>query len=382
MVRGRPLATDALVAGLILVLVTVWLVRSPFAMPGTALLQAALVVPLIWRRRSPTAVFLLVALVALVQWLLDYKLVADASLLVALYSVAVHDTYRRAIAAAAVLEVGVAMASLRWDLAGSSFRSFVFLSAMVVAALFVGLTVRAGSAHLSWLTERAERLELERDQQAAISAATERARIAREMHDVVTHSLSVVVRLADAASVVSHADPQRASDAMEQVAGVGRRALADMRTIVGVLGPDDRAQERAPQPDLGQLDDLFEQVRATGLEVRMRTYGGVFPMGAAAELTVYRIVQESLTNTIKHAGASCVQVTLRFADPVVELRVADDGVPVPSSAAGAQPSAGHGLHGMSERAALHGGVVHAGPAPEGGWLVSTALRVDGQETAR
>ncbi len=167
-----------------------------------------------------------------------------------------------AIAAGAVLEVGVAMASLRWDLAGSSFRSFVFLSAMVVAALFVGLTVRAGSA-APLLADRAkaERLELDRDQQAAISAAAERARIAREMHDVVTHSLSVVVRLADAASVVSHADPQRASDAMEQVAGVGRRALADMRTIVGVLGPDDRARERAPQPDLGQLDDLFEQVQ-------------------------------------------------------------------------------------------------------------------------
>jgi signal transduction histidine kinase len=378
---AHPMVTDSLFAGLILVLATGWLVRGPVATPGAVLVQAALVVPLVWRRRSPTAVFVVIAIVAVIQWLLGYRLVADVSLLVALYTVAVHDSYRRVVVAAAILEVGVGMASARWAPAGSAFRSFIFLTAMVVAALFVGLTVRAGSAHFSWLAERAERLEIERDQQATIAAAAERAHIAREMHDVVTHSLSVVVTLADAASVVSQSDPQRAAGAMDQVADVGRRALADMRAIVGVLGTDDLARERLPQPGLGQLDDLFEQVRATGLEVTMRAHGEPFPMGGAAELTIYRIVQECLTNTIKHAAASCVQVTLRFRDALVELRVADDGAPALAAlTAGGASSAGHGLNGMRERAALHGGVVHAGPAPEGGWIVSTALELDGAET--
>jgi signal transduction histidine kinase len=379
MVRTHPFVTDAIMGSLLLALVTGWAARSPVAMVGAGVLQAALVVPLVWRRRNPTLVFALIAVIALIQWLLDYRLVADVSLLVALYTVAVHDPYRRVVGAAVVLELGVLLASARWSPAGSNFRSFIFLSAMVVAAVFVGLTVRAGSAHLSWLTERAECLELERDQQATIVAAAERAHIAREMHDVVTHSLSVVVNLADAASVVSHADPQRASDAMGQVAEVGRRALADMRTIVGVLGTDDSDPERRPQPNLAQLDELFDQVRATGLAVSARTDGEQFPIGAAAELTIYRIVQECLTNTIKHGSASCVQVTLRFTEPLVELRVADDGTSEPPARYGGAAPSGHGLNGMRERAALHGGVVRAGPAPEGGWMVSTALRLDGAE---
>jgi signal transduction histidine kinase len=242
---------------------------------------------------------------------------------------------------------------------------------MVVAALFAGLTVRSGSAYLESLAERAARLEVERDQQAAIGAAQERNRIAREMHDIVAHSLSVVITLADAASVVSRSDPDRAVEAMEHASAVGRQALTDMRTMIGVLRTEEPALELGPQPDLAQLGELFERVRATGLEVTMDVVGQPFALGAAVELTVYRIVQEALTNTIKHASATEVHVVLRYAHRAVELTVTDDGPGTGRLAPG-----GHGIEGMRERARLHGGSVRAGPTVGQGWMVRALLRPD------
>lgn len=219
------------------------------------------------------------------------------------------------------------------------------------------------------LADRAARLEVERDQQAAIGAALERARIAREMHDIVAHSLSVVITLADAASVVSPSDPAQAAAAMRQVSDVGRQALRDMRTMIGVLRTEDLGPELGPQPDIGQLGALFDRVRTTGLVVEIEVMGEPFALGAATELTVYRILQEALTNTIKHASATQVRVVLHYADPVVELTVMDDGAGVAPSGIG-----GHGIEGMRERAQLHGGTLRAGPAPAGGWVVSASLR--------
>jgi len=236
--------------------------------------QAALVVPLVWRRRSPTAVFVVIAIVAVIQWVLGYRLVADISLLVALYTVAVHDSYRRVVAAAVILEVGVGMASARWAPAGSAFRSFNLPDGHGRRRALRRPDRQSGERPFlvvgrngpnGWSSSAISRRRSRRRR--------ERAHIAREMHDVVTHSLSVVVTLADAASVVSQSDPQRAAAAMDQVADVGRRALADMRAIVGVLGTDDLARERLPQPGLGQLDDLFEAGaghRARGDDARPR----------------------------------------------------------------------------------------------------------------
>jgi signal transduction histidine kinase len=161
--------------------------------------------------------------VAFAQWALGYRLIGDASLLIALYTVAVHESRARAVAASAVMEIGAVMAATRWRPAATTPRSILFLTATVVAGLFAGLTVRSGSEYMGWLAERAERLEVERDQQASLGAAAERARIAREMHDIVAHSLSVVVTLADAASIVSRSDPVRATEAMEQVPWAVRR---------------------------------------------------------------------------------------------------------------------------------------------------------------
>ncbi len=206
-VHTHSLQTDALLAGAVLAVSTLWLVTSAFSGPRIAVLQAALILPLVWRRRSPSLVFCLMAALALVQWSFDYRMLGDAALLIALYTVAVHESRVRTMVATALLEVGALMAATRWHPAGTAPRSFVFLTATVVAALFAGLTVRSGSEYMAWLAEKAARLELERDQQAAIGAARERARIAREMHDIVAHSLSVMVTLADAATLVSESDP-------------------------------------------------------------------------------------------------------------------------------------------------------------------------------
>ena len=153
---------------------------------------------------------------------------------------AAHESRIRALLATAVLEAGAAMAAVKWEPAGTAPRSLLFLSAMVVAALFAGLTVASGSRYLAWMDERARRLEVERDQQAVIAAAAERTRIARDLHDIVSHSLSVVITLADAAAVVGRADPDRGAEAMTEASEVGRRALTDLRAMLGVLRTDER----------------------------------------------------------------------------------------------------------------------------------------------
>jgi signal transduction histidine kinase len=390
--NGQPLLVDALLAGAFLVACTVWLAVSPFAGLTAGLLQAALVIPLAWRRSYPSPVFVVVAFVGLVQLLVGPPLLADAALLAALYTVAAHDSRHRALAAAGILEIGAILAAIQWNPAHSIPRSMVFLTATVVAALCLGWTVRSGSEYLAWLAERSRRLEVERDQQASIAAAQERTRIAREMHDIVAHSLSVVVTLVDAASLVSRSDPARAEDAMRHAAEVGRQALGDMRTMIGVLRTDSASADLVPQPRLSDLDGLLSRVRATGLAVQLDIAGEAFVVGGAAELTIYRIVQESLTNTMKHASASGARVEIRYDRPEVVVTVTDDGRIAATNgwspsdfAAAASPAnpaslstgaGGHGLAGMRERAAIHRGAIEAGPTTHGGWCVRATLRPD------
>jgi len=387
-VRTHPLATDALVAAVLLALSTVWLAGSGFASPRAIVVQTVLIASIAARRLWPSAVFLLTSAIACGQWLLGFPLMGDAALLVALYTVAAHESRLRAVVAAGLLEAGAVMAAIKWDPAGTPERSLLFLTATVIAALFTGLTAASGSRYLDWMDERARRLEIERDQQAEIAAAAERTRIARELHDIVSHSLSVVITLADAAAIVSRADPGQGADAMTEVSEVGRRALADMRAMLGVLRTDMSPglappPGLAPQPGVAELGSLVEQIRATGLAAEVAVAGPSFPLGAAAELTVYRIVQEALTNALRHAGARRALVTITYDNPEVRVRISDDGPPSGQPSAMGQPSAtgqlripvpGHGLDGMRERVALHGGTLCAGPAPGGGWLVEAILR--------
>jgi len=371
-VSDHPRAFDALLAGALLAASTVWMARLPHAGVGWFVLQVALIVPLVWRRTHPSLVFVIIAAFAFAQWLLGYRLIADGSLLVALYTVAAHQSRVRALTAAAVLEVGVIIESASGILADTWIKSLVFLSGLVMAAVLLGITVRIWNDYLSWLVERAERLELERDQQTRLAAAAERARIAREMHDVVAHSIAVMVTLADGAAAIGPTNPAATSETLGEVSATGRQALSDMRRTLGVLRAEDVEGALAPQPGIGDLPALIGRVRSTGLGVELVVEGSTFSFPSTAELTVYRIVQEALTNVMKHAaGAGCARVVLRYDHPIVHVSVTDDG-----RSGGGNGTRGHGIAGMQERAAVFGGILQAGPGTDGGWVVSTALQVE------
>ncbi len=396
---AHPQWVDTGLAVVLALLSTPWLLHDGAHDLGLWIFQVALIVPIAWRRRHPVGVFATLSLVALVQWLFSDRLPADLSLLVALYAVAVQRPRRTALAAAAILELGVGMATARWTPTGSWIRSLVFLSGMVAAAVLLGANVRARRAHLAMLTERAQRLEDERDQQARIAAAAERTRIAREMHDVLAHSLAVMVSLADGASAKMASEPDRAAVAIAHVSALGRQSLSDTRRLLGVLRADDASEPTTPQPDIRQLDDLVARVCATGLDASLDVAGVPFDVAPGAGLTVYRIVQEALTNSLKHAtGARSVRVRLRYQAPALDVEVTDDGIsrwPPPAvngqgpqiagpqiagpQIAGPQIAgpqiAGHGLAGMRERAAVYRGVIAAGPGPDGGWRVLATLPI-------
>ena len=353
---------------------------------------AALTLPLILRRRAPIAVFMIIAIVAFAQWTTTTPLVADSALLVALYTVAAECDWLAVVVAALILEIGVILATEHWTPVGNYSKSLIFLTGMAAAALFAGVVVRALRSQFDWLAERAARLEFERDQQTVLAAAAERARIAREMHDVVSHNIQVMVTLADAATVAGRSDPQRATEAMHDVSRTGRQALGDMRRLLGLLRDGEVKSTTvgsvasdpvtfAPQPGLAELEGVVERVRSTGLTVSLTQSGTPFALSAAAELTVFRIVQEALTNAMKHAdSARSVAISLAFDDPEVRLLVTDDGRPSASSPNGAtatgqgRDGSGHGVLGMSERAAAFDGSLVAGPRPDGGWQVAVTLR--------
>jgi signal transduction histidine kinase len=342
--------------------------------PAAGLLTAGLVVPLVWRRRQPVAVFAVLAGVALVQWSLGLRLTADVALLVGLYTVAAQRPRRSALGAAVVLEAGVVLAAVRLSPTGDLLTSLVLLTGLAAAAFSLGTTVRNRRAYLGALVERAAWLERERDAQARLSATAERSRIAREMHDVVAHSLTVVVTLAEAAAVTAEADPAAAREAMGQVARTGRTALDEMRRLLGVLraDPADAGAIRAPVPGLHRLDELVDDARAAGLPVRLTISGAARTLAATVDATAYRVVQESLTNALRHAvEPTGVRVLLRWRDDALLVEVSDDGRPGAPAGSG-----GHGLAGMRERLALFGGDLTSGPGPAGGWTVSAVLPLE------
>jgi signal transduction histidine kinase len=340
---------------------------------------AGLTLPLVFRRRAPMTVFLVIAAVALVQWLVTGPLLADAALLVALYTVAVESEWLLVAAATLILEAGVVMATVRWNLTGNALKSFVSLTGLAFTALLAGVVVRALRSQLDWLAERAVRLEFERDQQASLAAAAERSRIAREMHDIVSHNIQVMVTLADAAAAAR--DPERSAETIREVSVTGRQALTDMRRMLGVLGEEPMPAKPTsvaplePQPGLGELGTLVERVRGTGLAVSVQESGRPFTVSGAAGLTVYRIVQEALTNALKHAREpASVEVRLEYRDPDISVQVTDDGRIHEGRHNGSAPEGGHGVPGMAERAAAFGGTLQAGPGRSGGWQVLATLR--------
>jgi signal transduction histidine kinase len=307
--------------------------------------------------------------------------VNDLALIIALHTVAAMRPRRDALVCAGLLEVTVVIGLFLF--AGSDWWfDAIFASGMVAAALGLGLYLATRRAYLAELHDRAERLERERDQQGALAAAAERSRIARETHDIVAHHLTVMVTLSDAAIAASAASPERATEVMRSVSATGRRALADTRRLLGVLRQrpgQDAGDDLQPVPDLTQLDALIEQVRSAGLDTRLEIQGAAQDVPAGVQLTVYRLVQEALTNTLKHGGAGAhATVRLRFLPGELRVDIDDDGA---GAAAPATASVGGGLVGMQERVHAYGGDVQAGPGQPGGWKVSARLLLDDGDAA-
>jgi signal transduction histidine kinase len=277
------------------------------------------------------------------------------------------------VAGASVLGAGAALAAARWG--ASALATFASLSGAVVAALVLGLYVRARRAHVASLVERAQRLEFERDQQALLAVAEERARISREMHDVIAHTLAVMISLANGATAKLARDPDQSREALESISELGHQALDDARRLLSVLRTEEGG-ERSPQPGTEDIAGLVERAASTGLATTLTVRGDPLPVAAGLKLSVYRIVQEAITNALKHAdGATKVAVELSWAPSRLEVVVTDDGH---STVQSTSSSEGFGLTGMHERAALYGGTAKAGPAEGGGWAVEATTPIGKQ----
>jgi len=356
--------------------------EQPLGPPGALafVVLALIVAPLVVRRIWPVPVFGWVLATDIPAVLWNRHLVVGPALLIALYTVAALRSRRDALGCACVLELAVVAALLLF--AGSDWwYGAIFLSGMIAAALGLGLYAATRRAYLAELHDRADRLERERDQQAALAVAAERARIAREMHDIVAHHLTVMVTLSEAAVAASASSPERAADVMRSVSATGRRALADTRRLLGVLRQrpgQEPGSTLQPVPDLTQLDSLIEQVRSAGLDTTLEIHGRAPDVPAGVQLTVYRLVQEALTNTLKHGGEGArASVRLRYLPGELLVDIDDDGA---GAAAPATAGVGSGLLGMRERVHAYGGDVQAGPRGPAGWRVFARLRLDGGDT--
>jgi signal transduction histidine kinase len=376
--RSRSWLFDVSVAVFALVAASVYVTSSPDLSTGAAVaIIVATAAPLVLRRVWPVPVFAWGFLVAAATGWWAMQVVWSPALVIGLYTVAVLRPRRDAVVAAVLLAAGAVVSSIH-VFPDNWLPSAVSLVAVVAAATVLGLYIRTRRALLDQLRERAERLEHDREQELALAAAEERTRIAREMHDIVAHHLTVMVTLSDGAAAKVASAPEQAADVMRTVSATGRLALTDTRRLLGVLRDRDHdVAARAPLPDVARLDELIDRVRAAGLPVRYEVEGAPPVDGAAVQLALYRIVQESLTNTMKHAGpGATATVRIRYGRDEVCVEVADDGIGGTSIGRSSDGStAGRGLVGMRERVEAFAGDVRSGPRTPRGWLVTARLRV-------
>ncbi|MBQ1107246.1 sensor histidine kinase [Streptomyces anulatus] len=336
------------------------------------------------RRRAPEKMLLLAILVGVVQLVFDVRPgIGNFAMLVITYTVAtVGERWASRLALVCSLSAA-ALSQLRWEAEpGGSWPQVIFVTIIMtvpfVLAWVLGDSLRTRRAYFDQLEERAARLEREREAQSKVAVAAERARIARELHDVVAHNVSVMVVQADGAAYVMDAAPDQAKQALETISSTGRQALAEMRRLLGVLRTGDAPEsgEYVPQPDVEQIEDLVAQVRQTGLTVDFKVEGTPRPLPSGVELTAYRVVQEALTNTRKHGGPDAgASVRLVYFDDGLGLLIEDDGRGAAHELYedGGADGAGHGMIGMRERIGMVGGTLDAGPRPGGGFRISALL---------
>jgi len=388
--RCHALLADAGLATVVLGLSLLSLsaeVPSEEAVRGTdalaVLLTVLITAPLMLRRSYPHVTTVLVTVSAVAFNLLQYFGAASGlALLVLLYSLAAHYPLSSAMRWGLVAFVPQAVSVLWAQSIGPS--DWVSSVVIFVTAFVLGRNLRTRRAYTEALETRAEKAESERAAAALAAVSDERRRIARELHDVVAHNISVISVLATGARRTLHRHPARAAEVLETIEITGRDTLREMRHLLAVLRTDDEPDSAAPvglepQPGVATLPQLVDQVREAGLPVSLTVQGGGRPLAPGVEMSAYRIVQEALTNTLKHAGPAQAGVVVTYGEHSLVVRVSDDGRgPIADTPT---PASGHGLVGMRERVALYGGALRAGPRSGGGYEVVATLPAEPATTA-
>jgi signal transduction histidine kinase len=378
--RAHPLLVDTLIVlGLVFGALMSGAADSLPASGLSLLANLALVSTLLLRRVAPVLSFAALSLLLAVQVMLTPAILpGDAALPFGVYAIAAYGPRWARWAGLATGLAGAVLAARRWGPpvdGGTWWQAYGQTLALLCAVVFVAWTLgslrRTRQGYIAGLQERARQLERDAAQQATIAAAAERSRIAREMHDVVAHSLSVIVVQADGALYASARRPDAAVDALRTISATGRESLTQMRRLIGVLHEEEGdGAERGPMPTVDDLDRLVEQVRGSGVGVDLAVHGDAARVDRATGLTVYRIVQEALTNTLKHGGPDVrASVEVAYDRDAVSVLVADDG----RGPASLDDGAGHGLLGMRQRIEVHDGTVVTRPRPGGGFEVRATV---------
>ncbi|WP_306943475.1 sensor histidine kinase [Streptomyces phaeochromogenes] len=398
--RRHPLVWDVLVTGSFVtaaftdVLGGGWryITQNPQAPTWLVVtLSLGFTVPLLWRRSHPVAILLPMLPLAVVNAWTGTDLQSSLTLLVVTFNIALHTALRTLLASYAVTLIPIVVDGFRNAVEQGADQSpdqtIVPQATRLAMVAIVGVSYRTRQEYLASLVERAAQLEVERDQQARLATAAERTRIAREMHDIIGHNLSVITSLADGGSYAAAKNPERAAQALTAIGTTSRQALGELRRLLDVLrtdpsgteppgaeppGLEPQGVEMAPQPSLTDLDHLIEGVRSAGLPVRTTVHGRATALPPGRQLTVYRVIQEALTNTLKHGGpdaTSTVSVSYGTGGAVTAT-VTDTGR---GSTGHGNGAGGRGLTGMRERTALYGGTLESGPLPEQGWRVHLHL---------
>jgi signal transduction histidine kinase len=352
---------------------------------GAKLLQTlgvlAVAGPLLWRRRAPLVVLAVVVVGFAVAWPAERStggvtFTAVLGLLIAVFSVGAYAERARAVPVVAVTAAMV-VAMLVADVRAGYLRPADAAGSLVFFAVgfYAGELVRVRHLRALALEEKAAALERERDQRARAAVAEERARMARELHDILAHTLSTMVLQAGASRQVLRSDVETVEELLLSIEGTGRDALGEVRRLLGLLRASDDADGLRPQPTLASIGGLIEETTKAGLPVDLRVEGEPVALSPGLDMSAYRIVQEGLTNVLKHAGPARAEVVIRYGDRDLELAITDDGVGPRPGSADSQP-AGHGLLGMQERVALYGGLMTAGPRAGGGYGLRARLPLD------
>ena len=386
-VRDPRVLIDLVVAAVVAVLAVVEVVTTsaellPGDRPADAFAYALVIagsISLVWRRRVPIAVLTIVAAVLIVFWLRGHAALLSVLGLPALYAVAAHDEHRRRawwamVTGCVVLLVAASVTVLdRPD--GFAILQGLSIAAFLAGAIAAGVLIRNRERIFVDTERRAAAAEADRLAEAQRAVIRERSRIAREMHDVVAHAMSVVAVQAAAGREIVHVNPDKAAEVFARIEAVGRESLTELRRMLGVLretGDDDASL--SPQPGTADIATAVEQSSAIGVSTELVIEGQQRPLAPGIELTAFRIVQEALTNVRKHAGATAsATVRIAYEADVLVVEVTDDGRGAATSLSGI--GTGNGLIGMRERVEIYGGQFSSGPRPGGGYVVCATLPI-------